>query len=61
MPLRGNQRRLELENKIANEDIGSSEERKNRQLQNLGKRNHNFTIETNKIGIRRFPYRQSHW
>ena len=37
-----NQRRLELENKIANEDIGSSEERKNRQLQNLGKKESQF-------------------
>ncbi|KAM9909086.1 hypothetical protein OXX69_005761, partial [Metschnikowia pulcherrima] len=37
-----NQRRLELENKLANEEAGMSEERKNRQLQNLGKKESQF-------------------
>ena len=37
-----NQRRLDLEHKLMNEDIASSEERKNRQLQNLGKKESQF-------------------
>ncbi|OBA22705.1 kinase-like protein [Metschnikowia bicuspidata var. bicuspidata NRRL YB-4993] len=37
-----NQRRLELESKLANEEAGMSEERKNRQLQNLGKKESQF-------------------
>lgn len=37
-----NQRRLELESKLANEESGMSEERKNRQLQNLGKKESQF-------------------
>lgn len=37
-----NQRRLDLEHKIMTEEAGSSEERKNRQLQNLGKKESQF-------------------
>ncbi|PVH13939.1 uncharacterized protein CXQ87_002058 [Candidozyma duobushaemuli] len=37
-----NQRRLDLENKLMAEEAGSSEERKNRQLQNLGKKESQF-------------------
>lgn len=37
-----NQRRLDLENKLAAEEAGMSEERKNRQLQNLGKKESQF-------------------
>lgn len=37
-----NQRRLDLEHKLLNEESGSSEERKNRQLQNLGKKESQF-------------------
>lgn len=37
-----NQRRLDLEHKLTTEDAGSSEERKNRQLQNLGKKESQF-------------------
>lgn len=37
-----NQRRLELENKLMTEEAGMSEERKNRQLQNLGKKESQF-------------------
>ena len=50
-----NQRRLELENKIANEDIGSSEERKNRQLQNLGKKESQFLrLKRTKLALEDF-------
>ena len=37
-----NQRRLDLEHKLLTEESGSSEERKNRQLQNLGKKESQF-------------------
>lgn len=37
-----NQRRLDLEHKLLNEEAGASEERKNRQLQNLGKKESQF-------------------
>lgn len=37
-----NQRRLDLENKLMAEEAGLSEERKNRQLQNLGKKESQF-------------------
>lgn len=37
-----NQRRLDLENKLMAEEVGLSEERKNRQLQNLGKKESQF-------------------
>ncbi|KAK6459171.1 uncharacterized protein RJT20DRAFT_90790 [Scheffersomyces xylosifermentans] len=37
-----NQRRLDLEHKLLTEEAGSSEERKNRQLQNLGKKESQF-------------------
>lgn len=37
-----NQRRLDLEHKLATEEAGSSQERKNRQLQNLGKKELQF-------------------
>lgn len=37
-----NQRRLDLENKLMSEEAGLSEERKNRQLQNLGKKESQF-------------------
>lgn len=37
-----NQRRLDLENKLTAEEAGLSEERKNRQLQNLGKKESQF-------------------
>lgn len=37
-----NQRRLDLEHKLMNEEAGSSEERKNRQLQNLGRKESQF-------------------
>lgn len=37
-----NQRRLDLEHKLTTEEAGSSEERKNRQLQNLGKKESQF-------------------
>lgn len=37
-----NQRRLDLENRLAAEEAGMSEERKNRQLQNLGRKESQF-------------------
>lgn len=37
-----NQRRVDLENRLAAEEAGMSEERKNRQLQNLGKKESQF-------------------
>lgn len=37
-----NQRRLDLEHRLLNEESGSSDERKNRQLQNLGKKESQF-------------------
>lgn len=40
--IKRNQRRLDLENKLMAEEAGMSEERKNRQLQNLGKKESQF-------------------
>ncbi|EMG49676.1 Likely protein kinase [Candida maltosa Xu316] len=50
-----NQRRLDLEHKIMTEESGSSEERKNRQLQNLGKKESQFLrLKRTKLALEDF-------
>lgn len=58
-----NQRRLDLEHKLLTEESGSSEERKNRQLQNLGKKESQFLrLRRTKLAfLRGFHHRQGYW